>query len=157
MDGVSSEDAKDVTQEVLLKVFQNLRSFSKDQEESTFRGWLRRITRNAVIDFWKFAAWRPRRAMGGNEPYQELCRRATDGTASDAEASDPRIAAFADVVAKIRRRCGQQTWAIFTHYVTDGFTAEETSSEFGVSVGYVHQVRARMLHRFRVEFERQCR
>jgi RNA polymerase sigma-70 factor (ECF subfamily) len=154
-DGLPSEDAKDVTQDVLFKVCQKIRDFSQDGEDSSFRRWLRRIARNKANDYWRRARSRPNRARGGGDCRQSICRDAVGETPSQAESLDPRIAAFLQVMENIRERCGEKSWAIFTYYVTDGFTAEEASREFGVSVAYVHQVRARMLHRLRVEFERE--
>jgi len=54
-------DAEDVTQEVLVKLARRMGAFEYD-ESLTFRGWLRRITENAVIDFL-----RERRAKGGGQ------------------------------------------------------------------------------------------
>jgi len=44
------DDAQEVTQEVLLKLSRRLGSFEYDPSQS-FRGWLRRVTENALIDF----------------------------------------------------------------------------------------------------------
>lgn len=44
-------DAEDVTQEVLVRLAKRLRSFDYDPEQS-FRGYLRRITQNALADFF---------------------------------------------------------------------------------------------------------
>lgn len=47
---LNSADAQDVTQEILLKLAGQMRSFKYNQQRS-FRGWLRRMTENAIIDF----------------------------------------------------------------------------------------------------------
>ena len=59
--GLQRCDAEDVTQEVLVKLSRKLGSFEYDPE-ATFRGWLRRITENAVLDF---ARGRRRELQGG--------------------------------------------------------------------------------------------
>lgn len=48
--GLQNCDAEDVTQEVLVKLSKKLGSFQYDPD-ATFRGWLRRITENAILDF----------------------------------------------------------------------------------------------------------
>ncbi len=48
--GLQEAEARDVTQEVLLKVFRNMRAFAYDPARS-FRGWLYTLTRNAWSDF----------------------------------------------------------------------------------------------------------
>lgn len=49
---LQSADAEDVTQNVLVKLARNLNSFEYEQK-LTFRGWLRRVTENAVTDFFR--------------------------------------------------------------------------------------------------------
>lgn len=48
--GLQPADAEDVTQEVLVKLAQRMGTFSYDSNQ-TFRGWLRRVTENAIVDF----------------------------------------------------------------------------------------------------------
>src|SRR5580698_9987695 len=43
-------DTADVFQEVFLSVATHIGGFRKDQPGGTFRGWLRTITRNKVLD-----------------------------------------------------------------------------------------------------------
>ena len=62
-------DAEDVTQEVLLKLAVRLGEFEYDQSQS-FRGWLRRITENAVMDFF-----RQRKARGAGQHAADALER----------------------------------------------------------------------------------
>ena len=55
--GLQPADAEDVTQEVLVKLARRLGKFDYDPNQ-TFRGWLRRVTENAVIDFCREATAR---------------------------------------------------------------------------------------------------
>jgi RNA polymerase sigma factor (sigma-70 family) len=48
-------DAEDVTQNVLLKLAKHLGSFEYDPQ-LTFRGWLRRVAENTIIDFLRQTA-----------------------------------------------------------------------------------------------------
>lgn len=50
--GLQPQDAEDVTQNVLIRIARNMQSFVYDPGQS-FRGWLRRITENAVIDLFR--------------------------------------------------------------------------------------------------------
>jgi len=63
------QDAEDITQDVMLKVFAKLHSF---EGRSTFKTWLVRVTRNACMD------WLKKRAISrqytealANEPQEE--------------------------------------------------------------------------------------
>jgi DNA-directed RNA polymerase specialized sigma24 family protein len=71
-----------------------------------------------------------------------------------ATAADPQMVAFCAATDRVRESCEDQTWQIFVQYVIDGFSAEETAKEFGVTVGYVYQVRCRVLRRYREELDR---
>jgi RNA polymerase sigma-70 factor (ECF subfamily) len=44
--------AADISQEVFIAVTRNISGFRHDLETSTFRGWLRTITRNKTLDYW---------------------------------------------------------------------------------------------------------
>ncbi len=48
--GLQAADSEDVTQDVLLRLAQKLRTFQYDPSRS-FRGWLRTVTHNALADF----------------------------------------------------------------------------------------------------------
>ncbi len=47
----SHHEAEDLTQDVFMKVFCNLRSY--DAERGTFRSWLRNVTRNHLVDRYR--------------------------------------------------------------------------------------------------------
>lgn len=51
--GLQPADARDLTQEVLLRVAKAVNQFNPSPERGTFRGWISRITRNLVIDFFR--------------------------------------------------------------------------------------------------------
>jgi RNA polymerase sigma-70 factor, ECF subfamily len=46
----NAADAEDITQEVFVKVWRNLKQF--DQQKS-FKPWIFRIAKNACVDFWR--------------------------------------------------------------------------------------------------------
>jgi RNA polymerase sigma-70 factor (ECF subfamily) len=45
------EEAEDLTQEILIRVYQNLKSYRP--EEGSFQGWVLRIARNLIIDQYR--------------------------------------------------------------------------------------------------------
>src|SRR5271165_3129364 len=59
--GLQDEDAADVFQEVFLAVATHIGRFHKTQPGDTFRGWLRTITSNKVLDLFR----RRKRDPGG--------------------------------------------------------------------------------------------
>src|SRR4051812_6416285 len=56
--GVQAVDGDDLTQEVLLAVFRDVRGFSH-RGEGSFRAWLRGILVNRVRNFFRSGRYRP--------------------------------------------------------------------------------------------------
>ena len=69
--GVQGADADDLVQEVFQAALLGLANFRRDREGDTFRGWLRGITRNQVLAFWRAHGRRPE-AVGGSEALRQL-------------------------------------------------------------------------------------
>src|SRR5947209_11142031 len=72
--GADGADADDVLQEVFQAAAVSITSFRREREGDTFRGWLRGITRNKVLVFWRVRGRNPEPA-GGSEAqrlFQEL-------------------------------------------------------------------------------------
>src|SRR5262250_370090 len=46
-------DVADILQEVFQAVFLHLADFRKERQADTFRGWLRRITQNKILDHFR--------------------------------------------------------------------------------------------------------
>jgi len=63
--GLSADSAEDLTQDVMLKLFQQLPQHSHDPSRGQFRGWLKAVVNNALTDFWRRQRRRPERGDGG--------------------------------------------------------------------------------------------
>ena len=67
--GLQEADSEDVTQDVLLRMAQRMRTFTYDPARS-FRGWLHTVTKNALAEF---LAHRKRQCAGsGDDRVLEL-------------------------------------------------------------------------------------
>jgi RNA polymerase sigma factor (sigma-70 family) len=148
MDDVPAHDAADLTQDVLLTAYTELK-----QQRGSLRGWLRAITRNRVKDWRRWATHRPQEGVGGTSHQLRLLNIGVHDALSASQPLRPELALLGEATERVRARCGKRTWQVFTYYMREGFTAEETAQEFHVSLGYVHQVRARVLRRYREELE----
>ena len=51
--GINTEDAEDISQAVLTKVWQKIEDFEYDQNKGKFHNWLAAMTRNTVKDFFR--------------------------------------------------------------------------------------------------------
>src|SRR5262249_22416010 len=69
--GLSSEGAEDLTQDVLLKLFQQLPRYSHDPARGQFRGWLKAVVNNTLTDFWRRQRQRPDQGPIGGTTFLE--------------------------------------------------------------------------------------
>jgi len=51
--GINAEDAEDISQAVLTKVWQKIEDFEYNQNKGKFHNWLAAMTRNTVKDFFR--------------------------------------------------------------------------------------------------------
>ena len=71
--GLQAADADDAAQEVFLSAAAGLAGFRRDRPGDTFRGWLRTMTRHALVDCLRRRARQPV-GTGGTEGNSR-CRR----------------------------------------------------------------------------------
>jgi RNA polymerase sigma-70 factor (ECF subfamily) len=62
------DDAEDLTQEILIRVYQNLKSYRS--EAGGFQNWILRVARNLVIDHYRQMRRNPR--TGGSEELEAM-------------------------------------------------------------------------------------
>jgi RNA polymerase sigma factor (sigma-70 family) len=150
--GVQEADAEDVTQMVLVRLAERMRSFDYDPAKS-FRGWLRTLTRHAWSDF--------------NEARQRGGRAGGDGAADDALASVP---AREDLVARLEEQFDQEVleeatarvqlridpanWNAFRLLAIDGLSGAEAAKQLNRTVAAVFKARTRVQAMLREEVER---
>src|SRR5271165_6603384 len=65
--GLQDADVREVAQEVFLAVSRNVARFEPIRGRGSFRGWLRRVTRNLLINVLEHQRRRPAIGMGGTD------------------------------------------------------------------------------------------
>ena len=148
--GVYGADAEDVLQEVLQAVAVGLPNFHKAQTGDTFRGWLRGITRNKLLDHRRRKVRQPP-APGGTEALIHL------GQVSDPmpdETEDPQeqvTMLYHRALALVRVEFEERTWNAFWRAAVDGHPVEIIAIELGVSSAAIRKAKSRVLRRLREE------
>ena len=74
--GLQDADARELMQELFVAVNRQIARWELAKERGSFRGWLRRVTRNLVIN-WMKSGQRRMVAWGGRTP--SMCRRPRHG------------------------------------------------------------------------------
>lgn len=153
--GLQSSDAEDVVQEVFRTVVQRIADFRRDRARSTFRGWLRTITRNKLGDFIRAHRRHIAPQLGGTEDAQFAACGFENADESDVE-DDPSaetMLLYRRVLELIRVEFEEQTWEAFWRVVVDGAVPSDVAAELDMSVNSVYLAKSRILRRVRDEFQ----
>jgi RNA polymerase sigma-70 factor (ECF subfamily) len=136
-------DAEDVTQEILLKLAEKLRTFAYDPSRS-FRGWLKTITHHAWRDFVDQRGRRARGA-GGDHEAQELLHTLEareDLVQKLEEAFDHELLEAAKV--QVRLRVAPHTWEAFRLLALEGRPAAEVAALVHMQVAMVYVAKSKV-------------
>jgi RNA polymerase sigma-70 factor (ECF subfamily) len=128
-------DAQNATQEVLLKLVQQLRTFRYDSTKS-FRGWLHQVTHNALCDLQR-AQKRPGQGSGDRnvEELLEKVEARKDLVQRLEDKFDLEVLELA--VQRVRLRVKPATWEAFSLVEYEGLSREAAAQRLRMKVGKV--------------------
>ena len=148
---MATEAADEAAQVVLVKLLSNMREFKYDPRQS-FRAWLRRVTRNSVIDAMRRK--QPDRAVGGSDVMERLNNISADGSGHESLVEqlslDLRRTLFSECEGLVKSRVTEQTWTAFSS-LRDGERANDVAQSLGMTVAAVYRAKTRVLKLFREE------
>ncbi len=146
---LETADAQDVTQEILLRLASQMRTFEYDPKKS-FRGWLRRVTENAIIDF--FRSNKQDRGKGGsslislkNEPAR-VDLAAHLGEVFDLEMMD-------EAKSRVQKRVTEKRWLSWHLLTHTNLSGKEVAEKLGVSVGVAYANKSQIQKMIQAEIE----
>ncbi len=152
--GVVGADAEDVSQEVFRAVAGGLPGFRRDRAADTFRGWLRGITRHALLDHYRRTGRQPR-AGGGTDFRERMDAVPAPDSATDpelvADSPDDSTALYRRGLELVKGEFEGRTWRMFWQHVVDGRAPADVAADMGVSAAAVRQAKSRVLRRLREE------
>lgn len=139
--GLQEPDADDVTQNVLVKLTEKMRTFRYDPKQS-FRSWLRTVTHNACIDYAD--RWSKQRGTGKSEVLKMLqsLEARTDLVRQLEETFDQEL--LAEVLERVKQRVEPQTWEAFRLTVQEGLTAAVAGAQIEMPVAHVFVAKRRV-------------
>ncbi len=150
---LQEQDTADVFQEVFLSVAKHIAGFRKDRDSDTFRGWLRTITRNKVLDHFRRLGREPG-GVGGTEAQLRLSTLPAPLPTEEPvpPTDDPaERSLFYRGLDFIRGEFEPRTWQAFWKTAVEGRTPKDVGDELGMSSGAVRVAKSRVLHRLREE------
>jgi RNA polymerase sigma-70 factor (ECF subfamily) len=148
--GLQGPDAEDVCQEVFAAAAKGLDQFHRDQPGDTFRGWLRGITRNQLLVFYRRNRNQPR-AEGGSSSWEQF-QEVADPLADPDEQEQAEIShVYHRALEQIRGDFEERTWQAFCRTVLDGRPPASLTAELAMTAPAIRQAKARVLRRLKEE------
>ena len=145
-------DAQDVTQTVLLKLAEQLRTFTYDPSQS-FRAYLKTLTHRAWCNFLD-----SRRRLGagsGDTAVLELLRTvaARDDLVEHLKEEFDREL-LDEAMARVQRRVEAHTWEAFCLTAVDGLSGAAVAEQLGLKVATVFKAKSKVQKMLRDEVRR---
>lgn len=148
--GLQDADAEDLAQRVLISVSAAIQTWEKDESRGTFRAWLLRVARNAIIN--ALTRKPPDAAVGGTSVADQLDDQGTGHSVINALIEDEhRRAVFRWAAAEVRSEFHDATWMAFQLTAVDGMSVDDAAAEIGKSTGSVYAARSRVMRRLKTK------
>ena len=142
-------DARELMQEFFIAVSRRIEHWELAKERGSFRGWLRRVTRNLVINWMKHGQ-RRMMAFGGQESQSLFADIAADDCPESIEFdTELRRSTFQRASESVRQEQSPKAWQAFWSTAIDGKTPAIVARELGMSVGAVRVAKCRVLARLK--------
>lgn len=144
--GLSPDDAEDLTQDVLLKLFQQLPHYRHDPARGQFRGWLKTVVNNALIDFWRRQQRRPECGVADADfPERQGGMASLEAAAELSSAIEDQAQTIAaEVLERVRAKVKETTWQAFYRMMVEQHPAVEVAAELNLSVATVYKANYRV-------------
>lgn len=145
--GLPQDGAEDLTQDILLKLFQQLPTYHHDPARGQFRGWLKTVVNNTITDFWRRLQRRPDADAIGGTAFLKRVADLTDhdacGDLSSVIDAHARTTA-AEIFERVRSKLKETTWQAFHQAMVDGRPAAEIAAGLNLSIASVYKATYRV-------------
>lgn len=145
--GLPPDGAEDLTQDILLKLFQQLPQYRYDPARGQFRGWLKAVVNNALADFWRRQQRRPEPGgIGGTDFLERLGGLASPEAATDLSSAieDQAQNIAAEVLERVRTKVKETTWQAFYQTMIEQRPAAEVAEKLTLSIATVYKANYRI-------------
>ena len=149
--GLQDADAADVTQDVLRSMATAAKKLEYDPKRGSFRGWLFRVVRNRLRDFW---AGRARQCQGSGDPG--VNRRLQELPAPEEDQQweqEYEQQLFQWAAAQVRADFQDSTWQAFWQTAVQGKSGKAVAEGLGMTVAAVYLAKARVIARLKEQIQ----
>src|SRR5262249_51077523 len=112
--------------------------------------WLRRITRNKVLDHLRRLGREPQGA-GGSDAQARFAQLPFPQSSEDESDAPAERGLFLRALELIQRDFEERTWQAFWRTAVEGQSPQDVAEALSMSAGAVRVARCRVLHRLRQE------
>ncbi len=135
-------DAQDVTQNVLLKLADKMRSFDYDPSRS-FRAWLKTLTHHAWSDYLES---RQRAGLGSGDSRVADMLHSVEARADLVQQLEAEFdrELLEEAMARVRLRVAPQTWEAFRLTALEGLSGAEAAQRIPMQVAQVFVAKRRV-------------
>ena len=150
-------ERQDVLQEVLQSVAMSIKKFDHTREERSFRGWLRRITKNQISDHFREKAKDENVERLPSDPERWSISipapEFDDAVDPEEEVSEQQVL-LRQILRRIRPEFREKSWEVFPLIVASEKDSTQIAEMTGMTSTAVRQIRSRILRRIREEYAR---
>ena len=148
--GLQDADAREVMQELFMVVSKSIDRWDPAKERGSFRGWLRRVARNLVIN-WLKQRERSVIATGGSD-LQGMLDLLPDNSGRETVEFDEELrrALFQRAAEQVRGEVQPATWQAFWETGVVGTSPADAAKKLGMEVGAIRVAKCRVLARLQV-------
>lgn len=150
--GLQESDARDTTQQVLLRISGAIERYQPDGAEASFRRWLFRVARNVVVTFLTRQSRRAE-VMDDRQVVEMLDATVPASAESDLFDAEYRQQVLAWATEQVRCEFRDSTWQAFVETSINGRAIAEVATELKLSPGSVYVARSRIIARLRAKVE----
>jgi RNA polymerase sigma-70 factor (ECF subfamily) len=147
--GLQNQDAADVVQNVFVSVWRGLRAFTLDRPDASFRGWLRTITRNAVLEQNRRDKTRIVASDHLAQWTESSAAALPEDSPSNSELMDSTRELAHRALELVRKSVDASTWDAFWQTTIDETPVADVAAALRLSPAAVRQAKYRVLCRLR--------
>lgn len=150
--GLQDADAHDLTQQVLIAVATAIPRWEKSSASARFHHWLRRVTRNAIIN----AVTRRKGELAtGSSSVRDLLAdiQQPEPTTESLVETEVRRELYAIAAETVRSEVHPDTWRAFELTVVDGISNADAAVSLGKTLGTIYTCRCRVMQKLRAAVE----
>lgn len=149
---ITHAEAEDIVQEVCIKVFRQISRFDYAPEKGRFRGWLKTMTRNTVVDYLRRKQCR-KNVSSTYQDYVEHEIAAEQITDDERWRMEWEKTLYETALKRVRERVGEESFSVFKLYVLGDEDIQEVVRQSGLNANAVYAVKHRIMRYIREEID----